>query len=145
VRGCFYHNAWGAYFLFHDDKRLIEISPESDEMRLHLANYGLNSTETIQHYVTEALWIEAWANGTKTEIHRFCYYNQATFTLYLSNQSLHIYRVTPETVELVDNGTDGVLFLFNRKNVSFVVGERDTSVSWLDRIIISQFSLSLNP
>lgn len=141
-RGRFYHNAYGSYFLFETDKRLIEVSPESDEMRLHLANYGLNATESIHRYIVEALWVEAWRHGEATEIHRFCTYNSKTFTIYLYNQDRQIYRITPESIELVDNGTDGVLFLYDRRNLPFEIGEPDPDTSWIDRIIVSKINFA---
>jgi len=139
-RGTFYHDGVAAYlFLEEEDKRLVEIDGLNDEYKLVLDSYGINATETIYRFVTEHLRVKALKGGNRTEAHRFCYYRPETFTLYLSNGS-QVIRIAPEAIDLVDNGTDGVLFLHDRKYEPFELGEYDPSVSWLDEVIISKIN-----
>ena len=51
--------------------------------------------------------MEAFACGTRAEVNRVAYYNSATFTVYVFNHHNQIYRITPDAINLVDDGTDG--------------------------------------
>jgi hypothetical protein len=141
-RGRFYHDGTQVYVFFEAEKKLIVIDPDDTECRLMLADYGINRSEKIYSYLLHALYVEAFKQGTETDIYRLSYYNAATFTLYLSNHRNQIYRISPDTIDLVDNGTDGVLFLSSSNAQPFEVTEPDESCSWLDRAIVSTINFA---
>jgi len=118
-RGTFYHEFQQGYFFHHECKRLVALDDHDKELAVYLANYGLNATEKCYRYQAEALHVEALTQGTATRVHRFSWFNPATFTLYVFNHASGVYRVTADDIELVDNGTDGVLFLRDRRNEPF--------------------------
>ncbi len=123
-RGRFYHDqCQQTYFFDNECKSLISLSNDDGELSIYLANYGLNPTEKCFAYIGESLKIESRTNGDATRVHRFCYYDAESFTLYVTNHGSGAYRVTADSIELVDNGTDGVLFLRNRKNEPYELAD----------------------
>jgi hypothetical protein len=118
-RGKLYYEGSLGYFFLEADKKLIAVDDSDKELSCLLANYKLNATEKTFEFVAEALHVESLTKGRPTRVHRFCWFNPATFTLYLFNHASGIYRITADAIELVDNGTDGVLFLHNRRHEPF--------------------------
>jgi hypothetical protein len=141
-RGQFYHDETQAYIFLESEKTLIAIGPDDTKCTLMLADYGINPSEEISCYLLDALRIEAFKHGRKTDIYRLAYYNAATFTLYLFNHGNQIYRISPHTIDLVDNGADRVLFLSRSNAQPFEVMEDEESSSWLDRIIVSTINFA---
>jgi hypothetical protein len=122
-RGTFYReDQWGYYF-HAERKQLIPLDDGDKELSCFLDNYGLNATETCFKYVAEALHVEALTSGTPTHVHRLCWYNAETFTLYVFDHAAGIYKVRAESIGFVDNGTDGVLFLRDRRNEPWALAE----------------------
>lgn len=118
-RGRFYHDGPRGYYFLTDEKRLIALDDADKELSCLLDRYGLNTVEKTCEYVKEALHIESLARGEATRVHRLAWFNAERYTLYLYNHANRIYRITAETIELVDNGTDGVLFLSDVRNETF--------------------------
>ncbi len=142
IRGTFYNDGYTAYFFFREEKRLIEIGRDNIEFIITLGRYGLNSSEKIYGYVLADLYREAFECGQKTEVHRLAYYNQDTFTVYLFNHENQIYRISPDSVELADNGEDGILFLSDSTAIPFEVGVPAQPGSYIDDVIFSKVNLS---
>jgi hypothetical protein len=141
-RGRFYHDGASPYFFFEVEKQLIAIDPDDIQYTLVLARYGINRAESIYRYLLEALYVEAFERGTRTEVYRLAYYNSVAFTVYVFNHHNQIYRITPDVIDMVDNGTDGILFLSNARAQPFRVEKPDVSDSWLDRIVVSQINFA---
>jgi hypothetical protein len=118
-RGTFYHEHQQGYFFHNECRQLIALDDRDKELSLLLANYGLNATEKCFEYQAEALHVEALAEGFATRVYRFCHFNPQTFALYVFNHASGIYKVTADGITQVDNGTDGVLFLRDRRNEPF--------------------------
>ena len=138
-RGKFYNDGKTVYFFFNEHKKLITIDENDDECLLMLSKYGINGTESIYRYLISELQIKAKTDGISTSVYRFTYFNATTSTLYLYNYANQIYRITPEHIDLVDNGTDGVLFRSDPKSEPFDC-DYDKSQSLLDRIIIGRIN-----
>lgn len=111
VRGTLYHDEITAYFFKRKEKKLLEVSPHDHEFVLLLAKYGINAAEKISRYIIEGLRNAAFHEGPRIHAHKFSHYNPDNFTLYVHNYNSQMYRITTDSVDLVDNGTDGVLFL----------------------------------
>lgn len=139
-RGKFYQSKGLNLYYSSEEKKLIAIDKTGEDLGLLMDNFGFNQAEGICNYLYYALIMECMKNGQKTEVHKISFYNPETFTLYLSNRKNQIYRISPETIKLVDNGTDGVLFLNDRKAISFKLEKPKTTKSLLDKHIISQAS-----
>ena len=139
-RGDFYNDTRSAYFFFEEEKQLVEIGPDNNDFMLMLDRYGINRAEKLFKFIFEDLYKEAFKTGEKTEIHRLAYYNQETFTAYLFNHDSQIYRISPDEIEIVDNGTDGVLFLSDAKTSPFNGSLPEISISLLDETIFSDIN-----
>lgn len=73
-------------------------------------------------------------------LHILSYYNPETFKLYVYNGGHQIYRISVTKITLVDNGTDGVLFMPNPKAQPFEIQKPDRSCSWLDKVMLAKLS-----
>lgn len=140
-KGKFYNDGQVAYYFNSEDKTLIEIDRSDTELCLVLDEYGLNRSEHIYRYILENLYSSAFKIGQRIEVHRLAYLKIDTFTLYLFNHGNQIYRVSQEAIELVDNGTDGILFISDSKSVPFQINLSNSNGSWLDEIIFSKTNL----
>jgi hypothetical protein len=134
-KGTFYTDTRSAYYFLAEEKRLIEINPDSVQYVILMSHFGLNRSEKIFEYVTQDLWREAMENGVVTEVHRLAFYDQNAFTLYVSNQDSEVYRITPDAIDRVNNGTDGVLFLSESGSKSFEITLQSYPTSALDECI----------
>jgi hypothetical protein len=130
-RGTFYHDHRQGYYFWGENKRLIALDDHDKELSLLLDKYGLNATEKPHSYMAEALHVESLERGAPTRVHRFTWFDRDAFTLYLYNHASGVYRITADGVELVDNGTDGVLFLYDRRNEPFSLAEDAASCEGL--------------
>jgi hypothetical protein len=137
-KGSFYYEGQRAYFHDGSNKKLVEVHPEDIEFTLLLSKYGINRSESLYRYLYEALLVNAFESGSETRIHRLAYYDQKTFKVYLFNFGNQIYKISPEKTELVDNGTDGVLFVSDGKSQPFELNGHDRAISLLDKFIISK-------
>jgi hypothetical protein len=123
LRGRIYKQGQQGYYFFHDGKKLIALDDHDSELSILLSHYGLNPSEDIHEYIAKSLWLESLKEGQESRVHRLCWYDAKTFTLYVFNHDAGVYRVTVEGIDLVDNGADGVLFLTNRRNEPFAVAD----------------------
>lgn len=139
-RGKFYNDGKTAYFFFNEHKKLIIVDENDDECMLMLSKYGINGTESVYRYLISDLRIKAKTDGRSTRVYRFTYFHASTSTLYLYNYANQIYRITPDHIDLVDNGTDGVLFRSDPKSEPFKYCDYDKSQSLLDKIIIDKIN-----
>ncbi len=118
-RGKFYHEHSQGYYFHEEEKRLVPLDDRDRQVSCVLDRYGLNPVEKTCEYVKEALHLESLCRGAETRVHRLVWFDPRGFTLYLFNHKDQIYRVTADAIELVDNGSDGVLFLSDPRNEPF--------------------------
>jgi hypothetical protein len=137
-RGEFYHEGSGGFFFFDPERKLIALDDSDKELSILLSQYGLNATEKVFEFMAEALHVHSLTEGRPTRVHRFCWFNAKSFTLYLFNHANSIYRITAEAVEMVDNGTDGVLFLHNRRHEPFTWREDQEPGDGFHELIASE-------
>ncbi len=141
-KGRFYTDGHRAYLFFEAEKRLVEIDAEDDGFRLLLYRYGINPADPIYRWITAGLRNEAIARGERTEIHQLSYYDPVRLTLYVCNQANQIHRITPDRIDLVDNGTDGVLFVSDPRATSFERVSVPEGVSRFTDIISSKINFA---
>ncbi|MCB9067272.1 MAG: hypothetical protein H6629_05640 [Calditrichae bacterium] len=142
MRGEFYRNESEVFFFDKVRKHLCKISSGDLECKLLLDNLGLNRSERLFNYISEAIHAFGYKNGKVTKIHTTSFYDSTNNISYLYNHDSQIYRITPNSVDLVDNGTDGILFLQKQKTDPFKFLEFDNNqtFSWLDRDFISDIN-----
>lgn len=118
-RGTFYHDEFRSHFFSSATKNLITISKDNIEFLNLMDNYGINGADKIYDFVLNDLGIKAYKKGQKAQVHNFAYYDDKACVLYLFDQNNGIYKITSDTVEHVDNGTDGILFVKNNPSQPF--------------------------
>ncbi len=141
-RGTFYHDVQGEYFFLNDDRKLIPIEKDNPDFALLLDNYRINGTETVYRYLVKHLSVKARKDSNRTTIHRLAFFDTPHYIVYLSNHNNQIYRISCDSIDLVDNGTDGVLFLSEPRAEPFTIGEPDHSVSLLNQVLLSKINFS---
>ena len=125
IRGCFYRDGERTFLFRNDTKVLMETAMGSSDLQQFLSGYGLSPTDRVFKYVVAELHLEALRDGTQARVHVSSFYNKRANTLYLFDFDQVVYKVTPEGVQAVDNGTDGVLFLRNPSFEKFEIGETE--------------------
>jgi hypothetical protein len=118
-RGRLLNDGHDAYLLFFHDKKLIPISKDGFDCERLLGRYGLMKSSSIFKHILDYLSHHAFENGEKIETHRFAHYNPDSNVLYVYNNDHHMFKITGKKKELVDNGTDGVLFIHDSDNEKF--------------------------
>jgi hypothetical protein len=112
-RGRFFHHTDRRDFestMYFDSRRKLLSLVSSDDFRAWLSEFSsLNLSETGFDYVLSACKTEALAGDT-TGIVPAAYWHATPSAVYLSNGDGHAVRITAGKVEMVDNGTDDVLF-----------------------------------
>lgn len=90
-------------------KRLVRIG--SDEFRAWLSSWTrINRSEILFRAIMAGVETAALDDATATGILPESYWASRPGCLYISNGDGRMAKITPGEVELVDNGTDGVLF-----------------------------------
>jgi hypothetical protein len=140
-RGKFFHSLQGVHYFDDETKKLIEITPTGTECKLLLHRYGINASETLYKYLVSHLMACACEQGTWTEIHRLSFYNATKNVLYLFDQANRVFRISPDAIDTVDNGIDGVLFLPADGAQPFAVRSRPDE-SLLDRFVFGPVNFS---
>ena len=72
--------------------------------------FGLNQTEPEFQYIVADANTEAHIRGTRTRVYQLAFYDKNRRVLYLDRFDGMVYRLDGHKIELVENGTDGILF-----------------------------------
>lgn len=140
-RGAFYKTVERNHYYFEERHKIL-FDIEGYEFPKYLNNrYGINRSESEFSYLMEELASEAYLRGRETEIRRFAFYDNSSHVLYVSNNINQFYRLDGEVVTLVDNGTDGVLFIDNPMLQPFEYLEGDEK-GHIKHLIIGQINFS---
>jgi DNA primase catalytic core len=112
-RGRFYKTVENQTFWFDEtDKRLYPIGDDVLGAKINQW-YEINQKEPEYEFLLSDLNREALLNGTETEVYRFAFYDKKAHVLYVYNNADRTFRIDGKEIALVDNGTDGILFLKN--------------------------------
>jgi hypothetical protein len=107
-RGFFITTETDNYFFWGVARKLLSF--EGSQFAALLEDwYGINRSEAEWDYLINSLTTEAIQRGQKSEVYQFARYQNNV--LYVSRFDGNVYRLDGEKIELVANGTDGVLFL----------------------------------
>ena len=141
-RGKFYNDGQFAYYFSNDTKRLMPISTRGIEFKILFDDYGINGSEPILKYIIEKLGTFAFKHGLKTKIHSFSYFDCEKCTLFLYYQKGSLIRITPNSIDICDNGADGIIFLSNYESHSFEFIDKEDQHSWLWASLLSDVNFS---
>jgi hypothetical protein len=131
-RGAFYNDGARSYLFLNKERALLPLGFDEPQLELVLnKDYGLYPSEHLTKLVIDALRLEGLGNGSRTDVHAFSYYDCRAQALYLYNFAGGVYRLTPNAIKAVDNGTDGVLFRQNPLWKPFSLGKLDgPTIDW---------------
>jgi len=121
ARGIFYTDNRDVYFFDNEVKKLIRVNREDNNFLIMVGHLGIYPSEFIHRFVEDFLFLHILEHGVRTEIYNMAYYDQESFVLYISNYDNQVYRITMDKIELVDNGTDGILFISDAKYQTYNV------------------------
>ena len=117
-RGRFFFHADHRNFqscMFFDSHQKLLLPIASDQFLAWLAGYiGINRTERNFNSIVAAIQDEALTGKRTTGLTPEIYWAARPGALYLSNGDGHAVKISAGRVELVDNGTDDVLFYAGR-------------------------------
>nr|MBC8461115.1 hypothetical protein [Deltaproteobacteria bacterium] len=117
--GRFYRTPTDQYYWFSRDfKRLYEVGDKFFEQLVN-DRYGLNRTEAEYEYLIADLETEAGRRGKESEIYRFAHYDKENYVLYIDQNDFQMFKLDGMNIDLVPNGTDGVLFVTDPQNEPF--------------------------
>ncbi|MBY0405894.1 MAG: hypothetical protein K2X66_18470, partial [Cyanobacteria bacterium] len=109
-RGAFYKSVLSPYFLDYASQSLYPIHKGQKKTQRFLHSFSLNPCENIHNFVLHELERIAFEKGLETTIYYFAHYDKASNQLYLFNKDTEVFRVSTKNIEVVPNGTDGILF-----------------------------------
>jgi hypothetical protein len=109
-RGQFFQSGGLGMIFLTGSKKLIDITKGGHDLANLMIRYGLHPTDRMTRHVGEFLGAQAAEHGKAVEPHLFTHYDRERDTVYLSEYDGNVLRITPERIEQVPNGTDGVLF-----------------------------------
>jgi hypothetical protein len=112
-RGLFYKTLLEECYWFENEtKTLSSIGSEALGVIIN-EQYGINQSEVEYKFLLQDLITEAMRRGMITEVRQFAYFSKEVPSLYVYNNKGQMYKLDGKQSQLVDNGTDGVLFLKN--------------------------------
>jgi hypothetical protein len=114
-RGKLLHEGDLRYVFLEDEKKLMPIEPDDSSLEIELSHYGLNPTEHVTKYVFEEMRIAAVERGEAASVYAFRHYDPTTGVLYVHNLDDKVFRISPNGTTIVENGTDGVLFVCSQR------------------------------
>jgi hypothetical protein len=110
ANGFFVRAPESRYYFYSPTKELLPLDSFAFGALLNTL-FGLNQSEVEFTYVLADANTEAHAKGRKTTVYQFAFYNKREHVLYLDRFNGTIYRLDGERVDVVDNGTDEILFI----------------------------------
>lgn len=110
--GYFVNGGADAYFFDHGQRLLVYLDKDDRDLRILLGErYSINRQDQLYPYLLEHLLREAHIRGRHSLVRQFSYYDQDSNIAYLDMGASRLLKISPDTIEIRDNGQDGVLFL----------------------------------
>lgn len=132
-RATYIVDAW-PYAWLPETKRLIQVKKDSQPFYALLEEYGLHREQKIQSMVAAKLEAEV-ARGQRAQVHKLFF--SAEDASYLNGGKNRIIKITTESIEYVENGTDDVYFAEDSK-----LKVPELSDKWLG--LITPYGVKLN-
>ena len=112
THGYFVNGHADAYFFDKDARRLVLLDRDERDLRILLDDrYQVNRQDQLYSYLLEMMLVEAHLRGKRSLVRQFSYYDADANLVYLDMGNGRVLKVSANSVEVRDNGQDGVLFL----------------------------------
>lgn len=136
------YKANNLYYIFlKEDKRLICISDEPLELKALFTKWGINASENLYKYILNELYVYCISHAEQVDIHRFAYFNPKTFFLYLYNGKKEILKISPNKIEIIENGDDGVMFMELNNYEPFKIVEFDNKIDYVEKYLTDNLNI----
>jgi hypothetical protein len=110
-------------------KMLLETG--SDDFKCFLRDrYDIPEKDMVE--VLAGIDTKIWGVGVEIEPYNFARYDSVTEVLYISNHDNSVFRLDGDVIQLVDNGTDGVIFEYKPEYATVDVKPPFESVHYFD-------------
>jgi len=129
-RGRLYFDGQMPYVYLHDTHEVWAIDVENDDWNALAREYGIAVTDTIARPLVSEAYLSARADGVQAKVHPYAHYDRNRNVVYLFDLDKGLYRITPHDVKEVPNGTDGKLFVRNRKWTPFKLLDVTVKREW---------------
>jgi len=118
--GSGYKNKSRKIYYFFDKEQKLLIDTDSEDFKYFLVNrYGLLDKDLKE--IIRAIQAAIYEEAEEIEPHDFAYYDRDAHILYICNHDNQVYRLNGRDIEIVDNGTDGVIFGYKSDYVPFSI------------------------
>lgn len=141
--GAFYKTKGNQAFYFSKESNtLLEIDAFAFTAFIN-QTYNLNAEEYEYKILKKDIQTHIHYEGHFTNIYKFSHYSQSTNTLYIDQNNDHIIKIATDKVEIILNGTDGVLFernnfdTFTLDNPTYVKNFNEPSIENLNAIMFN--------
>lgn len=132
-----FYKSNGNYYIFDNrTKLLISLDKGNINLKRLLSGYRINAASELYKAVYEALIVHCDVEGEETEVYKYAHFDINNAVLYIKNGN-NILRITENTVEPCDNGTDKVLF------TDTVTVEPFTYIENVDKDYLGEYILNL--
>lgn len=142
-KGVFVQTENGEYFYFLlDTKTLISLNPENNEYKRLLISYRINPKMPVYRFIFEAVQLYCMSYGKFAIVSKFARYCDKNNTVYIKCGKNQFYKITTASIELCDNGTDGVLFSDIIASEPFEYAKNKSGKDFITDKIISLFNFN---
>ena len=110
------------YYIPHDIGRPIQLSTRSEQLRMYMfVRYGINASESEYKYIAEGLLAHTLAQPSRGNEGVLSYYDPDRESILIHSGKKDIWRITKNSINLVPNGTDDTVFLWDSSSQSFTI------------------------
>jgi len=125
-------------YLFENNTGVInKVDPKNKDLRVLFCSIGINPSENEYKYTFEELLRTCRIQGKKVTIHKFTYFDDKNFVSYIDNKH-KVYRVTKDSIEVVKNGDNNILFHTDEDFIPFELVEIDKKADYIDKFILEK-------
>src|SRR5262249_41117435 len=114
-RGVLYFFGQLPDLFFPDARGVIPVDLDNDDWKVLAQKYGVAPKDALMKPLIQAAYVEALQRGRKATVYPFAHYDRDRHTVYLFDLDRGVYKITTSRVDRVPNGTDGHLFVRDRK------------------------------
>ncbi len=115
TRGKLIRTPDGVLYFFDLQAKTLEQVDQDEFLAGIYERFGLNSTEIEAHYVEQDILKVVRRRGTRVNVRRLAFWNEDTQTLYVDATDGSMFVLNGQDIARVDNGTDEVLFVADRR------------------------------
>lgn len=135
-RGKFFKDVNYQYIFLDDDKKIILIVASDEWLKRLLNRMGVNPSREYYNYTVNDLSTFVFDHGTLIETYNFCYFDKNKNAVYIFNNDTIVYKITPEDIEELENGDEGIMFNYRPDYEPFKLVKPDDSVDYFEKYVI---------